>query len=621
MIPPNTVVFERSGNLTGFVEYHSQSRDYCFEVSATEQIPQRDQDGNFTGYEQGATVIGQFSLTVVPQHKGKFVTISVPIFGQAKLDFIRQNNNSLADQSLLFVPNDPRWGRNQNPEIVLVDGVSWSDPSDVVAAMRNWMHDFVLVASHVNVSNSPHLPYQTLFLQFKDSNSLPLWQPNTMYEANTRICNGEGVEFVATQGGISGSWPGPSSFLDQQSDNTVTWAREDGQNSSVGINTPLPWYPQHTYQGMETVVSLGQELRNLQPGTTSGGIGPNFNNLISDGSTSWQPSMNQEGTNTYWPASVKNIRDQLIAHFGLASGVGKNAQAVAQVDSITGSITTVSLISSGSGYYRSPVLTVMGQGTGAELTARVGITRGSVTKSATGFANGQQFLVKQGQGRPALIQITQVDNLGKVLSIAIFDPGLYSVFPSNEVAFSKNGQVFFVQFDLGIKEITVINPGSGYQPTTTTIDFSGREYLPKWQRHYVQGYLCSLDLAWLTNSSTLLQQTIDNPFEGQRFEIKQLKMQIQGLDWQGTTQWDSLDSMFDGGFTQFVETDSFVTSFDTKTQFDNNTLFDSNLGQIVRYNPNSTVDMMYEDIFAQRSTISDSATSHHWLLQFGSPFE
>ena len=616
MLPPNTVVLSQTGLLSGFVEYHPIDKKYEFEISVTDGVD---------------TITQRFELTVQSQNQGRFLGLSIPIMGRDKLDFISNNNNSIIEYSYLFDPNDVNYGHNTHPRIQITNGIKWDDPTYVRSIIANWLHEFTVVGDYIDFSADASLPYQTVFLTLQDSNSLQLWKPYTAYSVNTRVTNGTGDEFVSTIGGTSGAWPGPIGGRALQPDGSVVWRLEEGQNLEVSRSSPLPWYPKHTYTAQQTAVNDGTTYQISAPGVSSGGFGPTGQGQVQDSTARWTSfSGVVAALNQFYPPSIRNIRKVLSSALGYSSSVGTGATAQVELDVSGTGIGSVTVVSHGAGYYLPPLINVVGNGKGAKLSASLSIQAVSVVKSGPGFTVGTSFVVDHGIGKPGKISISSVDAIGRVLTIAVDLRGSFVKFPTGDITFFANGRRFSARVDLGIKSVSVVNPGSGYD-IKTVVNFDGGEILPGWQEMHTMGYVPSIELARMTidGSRALTASNGYNPFLGQVIEVKQVELQIQGIDWAGTTSFDHASMTFDGGATRVVEVVSATdTIFDkTKTRFDSfQTVFDtiSNSDQVLESELGSQSTLqsqLYQALADYRSQLSESENSHTWLLFFGKPFQ
>jgi hypothetical protein len=612
-LPPNTTLLYDSGILSGFVEFHGQNKTYYFEITATDGI-------------NNATQI--FNLTVISENIGPYMNLSIPIMGTDKTLFNTNNSNDIIDQKYLYKSIDPNWGRNTTPEVQIINGFNVSNPSDLRNAISSWLHEFTVNYTTINTSNDPSLLYQTLFVRIRDSESVLQWQPFTSYNKGQIVNNGDGNCYIAVYSGTSGDYPGPTATQSTVNDGTVVWEFNTTPNTVVNSPQVFPWYPQHFYKVGQTVVNNGDLYRCLYNGYSGGDFGPTGkNSSITDGEIAWQWIETSTSTaNLYYPSSIFNIRNAIKTISGFANSQGVGATANAVVDSTTTGIVSVQITTGGHGYFRQPKINTIGTGAGAILSANLILNSGTITQSTVGFAVGQTFTVNQGIGTAGEISITGVDLYGRVTFVEILNQGNYSIFPQTAVVFTNNFYNFSVQFDLGIGSVDVISTGSGYEYANTFLDFSGEELLSNWEKGLGNGYIAHVPLAEITvdgPSAYASNQFNQNPYDGEKIEVKYLKLIQQGVKWTGNTTFDQI-SGFDGGQTRFVETDTASqTIFDmNQTYFENkNTIFDETNTAINNNTFETDFILDFNDTsFDKPLPPTNSQYSITWWIALGKPF-
>lgn len=616
MLPPNALVVSDSGLLSGLIDYHPRSRDYLFEISASDGVD---------------VIKRQFKITVAAQPRGIFLGLSIPLLGQDRLDFDSLNNESVVPTSSLFLIASPLFGRIQAPEIPVVSGIAYDTTQNARDIASWYLNEFRVQFEDIYATSIEDAPYQALWLQVQDANNLPAWAPGEVYNTGDRVSMGNGVQLVATQGGTSGDWPGPRLRTSGQTDGTVVWGLEAGANLSAPWSYPLPWYPYHFYTAGQRVENRGHVYEAVNTGQSGGDFGPTHQTGTQwDGSVQWQAVSNMlEVANREYPPSIFNLRRSLINSYGFSTAHGTGANAFATVDSFSGTLTGVTVTNQGRGYFDQPTINASG-GSGAQFSCVLVIVSAAVLGSGPGFAVGEKFSVTQGEGTPGEIEVASVNNIGVVTSVNVVNVGAYSRFPTGVALFSKASRSLSIGFDIGVGSVSLLASGSGYD-STTQLDFLGRELLPFWQEQELGGYTPSVQLAALTSqgaSAFNRSVTALNPYKGQAVEVKWVRLHVDGVQWQGTVTWDSNQMTFDGDATGFVDFDSALTStFDERqtifennqTQFDQPPLYTPVFGQTVLDADQTLLDY-YATLFDTRSVMTRSLYGREWLVPFGKPF-
>jgi hypothetical protein len=177
----------------------------------------------------------------------------------------------------------------------------------------------------------------------------------------------------------------------------------------------------------------------------------------------------------------------------------------------------------------------------------------------------------------------------------------------------------------------VVNGGSGYDYTTTGIDFGGRELLPSYKQQWLKQYVPTLELCAITLPGAQDFNTNSNSkqqFLGQELEVSCLTMTAQGILWEGNTTWDQDGMLLDGGATRCVEfepametvMDHHLTIFER-----DNTTFDigptDNYGfSMTTFDIQHTIFDYYQTLFDEKFDVNSSQYAKTWLLTFGKPF-
>jgi hypothetical protein len=281
------------------------------------------------------------------------------------------------------------------------------------------------------------------------------------------------------------------------------------------------------------------------------------------------------------PASLNSLRNIFIERCGFAnSGSGSGASATASADSETGAINVVNLSSVGSGYITAPVVTVNGQGSGAELKSYISLTNIRVIDNSKLWYMGEIYTLNIGEYiRPAQFIISETFPSSSIKTIEIIDGGLYTKAPTGKIwIFNQAGNRTGISTDFSVAEIEIVKGGSGYISSSTTISLKGSEILPSWQSKW-EPYI-PIALSTKSFANTVINNSelaITRVLDGVYWQIGDLEYTVQGLFWQGSTKFSNDDMSFDGVSTKFEEyLEPHQTAFDTSYEtFDKNfTTFD-----------------------------------------------
>lgn len=280
-----------------------------------------------------------------------------------------------------------------------------------------------------------------------------------------------------------------------------------------------------------------------------------------------------------YPISINNLRLALIHNRQFISsggGVGANLSPV--IDWSTGTLLSVDIINSGSGYTSPPLLTVIGSGIGASVQAFLGLLSINILDIGNGWNVGDQVaLTGYVYNIVAIIGITAVGPNGSLSQYEIINSGNYSQVSAAQSTLLSLGNAYAnISLIWGIIEVDVISGGQDYQ-CGISIDLTGQEILPWYQSIYSpvieQG---QMPIATAQLATQILNYE-NNTLWGTLWNPSILVLQWQGIQWYGETSFDEDITTFDGGGTSFQETlDPLLTTFDDiNTVFeDNTTLFD-----------------------------------------------
>lgn len=274
-----------------------------------------------------------------------------------------------------------------------------------------------------------------------------------------------------------------------------------------------------------------------------------------------------------YPISIDNIRKAISKDRAfITSGGGFGTILTPILDYSSGAITSVSVIDPGSNYTSIPEVKVTGSGSGANLTAVLGLVDIKIVNGGNGWEIGNIIEIKTGIATSyARITVTNVGPIGDIISCVIDYNGDYSQIPNSQyIHLLKNTDVYAI-FDLiwGVTSIDVINGGVNYQ-NAINLDLSGSEILPWWQNEY-SPIIFAGNINGLSGSaaSNVLNFGTTSSY-GSPWLPNYVVFSWEGLRWLGATTFDEEITSFDGNLTRFQETTSaYETIFDyNKTYFD-----------------------------------------------------
>ena len=245
----------------------------------------------------------------------------------------------------------------------------------------------------------------------------------------------------------------------------------------------------------------------------------------------------------------------------------------------TGSISSVSVINPGENYTSPPKIKITGSGDGATLRAMLGLVNLNILNAGENWIVGDVVEIKTGIANSyARITITNVNNIGGIVSFVIDYPGDYIQVPSvDTTTLEKDSETFFsAKFIWGITSVDVISCGSNYQ-NLISFDTSGSEILPWWQKIYAADVsVGNINGISGSTASNLLNSSVDIVY-GNRWRPNYVVFYWEGIRWTGSSTFDVEQTTFDGNTTGFEETESaYQTIFDDQlTYFEQNyTTFD-----------------------------------------------
>ena len=617
MLPLGLILDNQSGLLQGFLEYHGQDKIYQFEITATDGVD---------------SLVRQFSVLVQAQNRGHHWSLHVPLLGSDKQQFIVNNGENVVTYEQLYQPLQTGWGRTTSPGIPIIDGIRGINALDLRMLIANYTHNFNIRLQNYTMQESQTGDFKQLALQCRDADSLPLWQPSTKYAQGSRVSTQRGYRYVATNSGTSGS-SAPSALGVSVTDGSMIWSWEGVPNTTSQAYV-LPWYNYRQYNQNDVIENDGYRYQALTSGYSGGGSGPELsqlNNLlqVSDGDVTWQyvGTTYTDARGTFWPSNVYNIRKMLTQQVGWSNAWGTGAQVSANV-SFDGQISSAQVVSAGTGYNCPPTCTILGSGSGAKLKFTVGVVAVNIEPDSTGWIVGDMIKVDLGNGTPANLQVTAVDTFSHVTDIQILRAGSFERIPVRPMMFGDSSKLITLTLVAGIVSVSVENPGSGYDPSNTSINLQGQEYAG------VLGTTTEFELvmpvAYLLDSvSSDIASSAYNPFQGQIVEAHLLEADLEGIMWNGYTRFDQETVCFDGDATRFVDIEpSTETTFEEANTYWDNRILSWDRTPVIWpqwsttvFDQNHTVFDYYKTLFDGASPRTESFYSRKWLWWFGKPYE
>ena len=458
-IPPNMIINKTTGALEGFCEYHAISKNYTFDISATD------------GYQ---TITKQFTLRVEKLYNDIFFGVSVPLMGQERTKWILDAANVRIREpgTKIF---DSFYNIENPPALNVIRGVltNYDNGDEIFNEISPWLHQFDL--------------------QFGQASNTAITSNNTMVYRH--------------------------------------------------IND-------YQYGSNLTVYSSSVFNTNVQT-----------NGIVN-------------------PISIGNIRRSIAANrLFVDSGSGTGVVLSPNLNWSTGSISSVSVINPGENYTSPPKIKITGSGDGATLRAMLGLVNLNILNAGENWIVGDVVEIKTGIANSyARITITNVNNIGGIVSFVIDYPGDYIQVPSvDTTTLEKDSETFFsAKFIWGITSVDVISGGSNYQ-NLISFDTSGSEILPWWQKIYAADVsVGNINGISGSTASNLLNSSVDIVY-GNRWRPNYVVFYWEGIRWTGSSTFDVEQTTFDGNTTGFEETESaYQTIFDDQlTYFEQNyTTFD-----------------------------------------------
>lgn len=442
-LPPGLVLDKIQGYLVGYVDYHTRTKDYWFDITATDGID---------------TLVRTMRMQVSPRYNYQFMNVSLPLHGDVRQRWI-ETNNYMFDDTRMLVNVSIENNQYDFPSLSVIRGLD-----------------------HATLDPKIILQQTMPSIQRMDLSIGPIYN----IESDAR-----------------GSQLFYRSVIDPQ-DGADLIAQHQGDPGQIR------------------------------------------------------------------PNSLENIRTVFLNACSYANSLGgSGADAFVTVEPERGSITNIFVISDGTGYLGSPVVTIKGSGTGASAHAVCKINAATIVDKGSGWQLGEQFYIKNGvYNRPARMIVSDVGPLGELNQVQILDGGEYFRIPFGKIIVENSLKIFTtISFTLGLDQIVIDNAGTGYYGATT-VDFSGHEQLESWQQSWSPYLPIALVEPNTANAVIANSQTaIVNNLNGAIWQTDYLCMEVQGLYYQGSTNFDSDTISFDGNTTTFQESITPVqTIFDQNDQ-------------------------------------------------------
>lgn len=597
-----------TGFLQGFVEFHAQDKLYQFEIQATDGVN---------------TIQQRFQVQVTALNRNIYWNVHMPIWGDARSELIRLNNTSVVVDQAVFLLNQPSWGRVSMPTVPIIGGTRACAVDTLRELITNYMHTWCVQLGQLQITQLPDSAYNTLDVQLRDAVAPPLWHPNTSYVINQRVSISNGAQYQALNSGTS-SDVSPVWNTSQVQDGVITWQQLSSPNTSSGKSSPLPWYAYHVYNVGQTIMREGETYVCAQPGT-SGGTWPRTTASqpqVQDNQVVWNRVTSASDTsNVYWPSCVSNMRRVIQAQLGWSQNVGSGAQVSIQTTATNGGVTGVTVRNPGTNYFQAPPAHVISAlGSGASIQITVGILGADVLTSDTGVTDLTQFEIDLGHGTPAVLLVDGVTPYDQAARITVIDPGSYTQIPSVPFTVQVGTAQITLRLKVGVVGAQVIHAGEGYQQSDL-VDLSGREWDPV-RYKFVDEFDLNLAVTYVNTDAQINLQNVINPYQGRQITINRVQADLQGVQWQGVTRWDSDTCTWDSDATQFVEqTTAHQTVWDhTELTWDQNvTTFDLNpLTQYPEishtvFDQDHTIFDYYATVLDAHPPQYDSRTKRSWV--------
>jgi hypothetical protein len=339
------------------------------------------------------------------------------------------------------------------------------------------------------------------------------------------------------------------------------------------------------------------------------------------------------GQNTIYPATLNNMRKELIDTVGFAnSGRGSGVSIVSRVLPDTTEISAVTVVNPGQGFYVAPELKASPPGSGAVFNATITVNSVDILSSTQGWIADEVINYRVNETQVIKLKVSQTSNVGELLVLDVLDGGAFDIFPQqSKTLISVTGATAIVTFDLCINDVTIVSRGKNYKDFTTYVASSGTEAVPEYLSAYIPHIPIATIFGGFTPTAIQNSKNSNSVLSTFVWHIDQLVVNVQGKSWDGTAMFDDNICVFDGGQTRFTEwSEPCNTIFDYDTMFidSSNTRFNDN-PDIVHYSyrvwgetifdTEQTVTDMYNTVFDEAAPTNSSITRirkiYHLLSQ------
>jgi hypothetical protein len=305
-----------------------------------------------------------------------------------------------------------------------------------------------------------------------------------------------------------------------------------------------------------------------------------------------------------YPISIENIRKSLVGNDGfIKGGSGSGCSLIPIIDWSTGAISGVTVINPGRGYLTPPDIQVSGSGRNAAVSATLGLVSIDIVDTGKGWIVGDTITIpgKVSKGY-AIIEVTGIGTNGSLASFKILDKGSYLQVSSSDsiLIIQKDGDATSrISPVWGVVGVNVVNPGDGYQ-CGVEFDIDGTEILPAWQQSYSPIIsIGEIPIIVANDAASALNLSQSTTF-GLKWQPNYIVFSWQGIRWTGTTSFDGERTTFDGGSTNFEESEGpYVTVFD-----EDRTIFNDRSVTFDQTDP-----LFYDMSMTWGSTIIDSGST------------
>jgi Putative Ig domain len=173
ILPPNLTVSKTQGSITGFCEYHGQSKIYNFDISA------------YDGYQ---TIVKQFQLTVKKVYNDIFFGVDIPLMGNEKGQWIADGNQLNVREPGTTV-YDTIISLDTPPRMNLIRGLEtgYADKEKIYGFIAPWAHNLSLQfgpAGNTSVSGSNSFLFRDVIDSQYGSNALVF--SSSVYNTNVQ---------------------------------------------------------------------------------------------------------------------------------------------------------------------------------------------------------------------------------------------------------------------------------------------------------------------------------------------------------------------------------------------------------------------------------------------------